>query len=130
VDDVPFEIWEDPSGHVRFYFSYVSKSFSTGAIVMASDSELPRHHRPAAFENLVQLAGVSQLSLTDESGEVQHTYELRPGTAIRMQKGQWHIHANPYDEESVTQFFADGDITDIIETVRHRYTKIDPQATE
>ncbi|HSW66909.1 MAG TPA: hypothetical protein VLI54_07275 [Bacillota bacterium] len=121
-----FEIWEDPSGHARFYFSHTGTDFTTGTLVLLPDSELPRHNRELAFENLVQVAGTCQLSLTNEDGEIEATYDLRPGTSIRMKKGQWHIHANPYEEESVTLFKAVGDITEIVETMRHKYTKVEP----
>ncbi len=123
-----FEIWEDPTGHARFYFSHIGSDFATGTLVLVSDSELPRHHRPLAFENLVQVGGVSQLTLTDADGNVQETFELRPGTSIKMKKDQWHIHANPYEEESITLFKAVGDVTAVIADMRRTFTRIDPTA--
>lgn len=121
-----FEVWEDPSGHARFYFSHSDKEFTTGTLVLKPDTELTRHNRPLAFENLVQVSGTCQLTLTSEAGEVEASYDLRPGMAIRMKKGQWHIHANPFEEESVTLFKAEGDITEIVETMRHKYIHVDP----
>ncbi len=125
VEDA-FEIWEDPSGHARFYFSHSDREFTTGTIVLKPDAELPPHSRALAYDNLMQVAGVCQLSLTNVGGEVETTYDLRPGVAIRLPKGQWHIHANPFEEESVTLFRADGDITEAVEAIRHKYTRILP----
>ena len=121
-----FEIWEDPSGHARFYFSYISPEFTTGTLVLKPDTELPRHHRELAFDNLVQVSGTCQLTLTNDAGDIEASYELRPGTAIRLPKGQWHIHANPYEEESVTLFKAEGDATEMVQMMHHKYTKIEP----
>jgi quercetin dioxygenase-like cupin family protein len=124
--DSAFEVWEDPACQARFCFAHVGSDFTTGVLVLKSDTELPKHHRPLAYEHLLQITGVSLVTLLDEDGNVESTHELRPGTALRMKKGQWHIHANPFDEESVTQFKAEGDITGIVETMRHKFTKINP----
>jgi quercetin dioxygenase-like cupin family protein len=94
------------------------------------DGELPKHNRPLANENLVQVSGVSLVTLLDEEGSVQATYELRPGTSLRMKKGQWHIHSNPSEEESVTLFKAEGDITEIVQTMRHKFTAIEAVAAQ
>jgi hypothetical protein len=122
----PFEMWEDPEGQARFCFAHVGRDFTTGVLVLKPDTELPKHHRPLAIENLLQIEGHSQVTLLNEAGEVEATYDLTPGTALRMRKGQWHIHANPFGEQSVTQFKAEGDITEIVQTMRHKYTKVDP----
>jgi quercetin dioxygenase-like cupin family protein len=123
-----FEIWEDPPGQARFYFSHSDEYFTTGVLVLKPDAELGKHNRPLAFENLVQVSGACQMTLLHEDGSVQEAYELRPGTSLRMQKGQWHVHANPFAEESVTLFKAEGDITAIVTTMRHKFTRIEPQA--
>lgn len=51
--------------------------------------------------------------------------ELAKGEGVRMYKGQWHIHANPYDEVSITLFKAEGDISHIMDTLRKTSKKID-----
>jgi quercetin dioxygenase-like cupin family protein len=122
-----FNIWEDPTGVARFCFSHSDGQFTTGVMILKSNAELPKHNRPLAFENLLQVSGVSMMSLLDEDGELQNSYELRPGTALRMEKGQWHIHANPFEEESVTLFKAEGDITDVIKKLEATYTQIEPE---
>jgi quercetin dioxygenase-like cupin family protein len=124
--DAAFEMWEDPATEARFCFAHVGEDFSTGVLVLKADSELQKHNRPHASENLLQISGHCQVTLLAEDGAVQATYDLTPGTSIRMQKGQWHIHVNPFPELSVTQFKAEGDITEIVETMRHKFTKVEP----
>jgi quercetin dioxygenase-like cupin family protein len=121
-----FHMLEDPKGQARFCFAHVGTDFSTGVLVLKPDTELPKHNRPQAEENLLQIVGRSQVSLLSESGEIEATYELTPGTSVHMKKGQWHIHANPFGEPSVTQFYADGDITGIVEDMRQTYAAIEP----
>lgn len=121
-----FEMWEDPQGQARFCFAHVGKDFSTGVLVLKLDTELPKHNRPRAEENLLQISGRCQLTLLNEKGEVEATHELTPGTAVHMKKGQWHIHANPYPEPSVTQFKAEGDITEVVDVMRREYTEVEP----
>ncbi|HSW99975.1 MAG TPA: hypothetical protein VLH38_02995 [Patescibacteria group bacterium] len=122
----PFEMWEDPEQQARFSFAHVGTDFTTGVLILRQDTELAKHHRPLAFENLLQIEGRSQVTLLSEDGRVEATHDLTPGTFLRMPKGQWHIHANPFDEPSVTQFKAEGDITEIVATMRRHYVKVDP----
>jgi quercetin dioxygenase-like cupin family protein len=124
--DSVFEMWEDPTTEARFCFAHVGTDFTTGVLLLKADSELQKHHRPLAYENLLQISGRCQVTLLDEAGNVQDTYDLTPGTSIRMEKGQWHIHANPFTEPSITQFKAEGDITEIVDTMRHKFNRMDP----
>lgn len=119
-----FEIWEDPLTEARFCFSHSDESFTTGVLILKPDTELPKHNRPLALENLLQISGIAQLTLLDEKGSVEVSYDLRPGTTLHMKKGQWHIHSNPFEEESVTFFKAQGDITKIVERIRQTFTLI------
>lgn len=121
-----FEIWEDAEHQARFCFAHVSREFSTGVLVLKPDAELLKHHRPLAYENLLQISGHCQITLLSENGDVEATYDLTPGTALRMKKGQWHIHSNPFPEQSVTQFKAEGDITEIVQAMHHKLTKVEP----
>jgi hypothetical protein len=50
---------------------------------------------------------------------------LEVGSTLSMPRGQYHIHANPYDQASYTLFKADGDITAIVDNVRQNFTKIE-----
>lgn len=124
--DAAFEIWEDPAQQARFCFAHVSEEFSTGVLLLKSGAELPKHSRPLAYENLLQIEGRSQVILLDEEGGIEATYDLTPGTGLRMEKGQWHIHTNPFTEPSVTQFKAEGDITEIVQDMRRRYAEVEP----
>jgi quercetin dioxygenase-like cupin family protein len=123
-----FEIWEDPATEARFCFAHTGTDFTTGVLLMKSDTELIKHNRPHAEENLLQIEGRCQVTLLNEDGTVGATYELTPGTSIHMKKGQWHIHANPFPEPSVTQFKAEGDISEVVDTMRHKFTKVEPNS--
>lgn len=122
--ETAFDIWEDPLTEARFCFSHSDESFTTGVLILKPDTELPKHNRPLAFENLTQVSGISQLTLLDEQGTVEVSYDLRPGTLLRMKKGQWHIHSNPFEEESITFFKAQGDITEVVAQIRKTFTSI------
>lgn len=118
-----FEIWEDPLTSVRFYFSHSSPEFTTGVMVIPAGKALPKHNRPLAVENLVQVSGKCKMEVFDENGNSTE-YILEPGDTLSMPKGQYHIHSNPYKAISYTLFKAVGDITQIVEAVRSTFTKI------
>lgn len=120
----PFEMREAQDGLVQFCFSHISKEFTTGVLLLQPDTELPKHNRPQAEENLLQVSGVSQVTLFMENGDVEASYELRPGMSLKIKKGQWYVHANPFAEPSVTMFKAEGDILDSIHALRHKYDAI------
>jgi hypothetical protein len=64
------------------------------------------------------------MTLFSEDGAVQEELVLEYPDAVRFEKGQWHVHANPYDEISLTLFKAEGDITAIVQNVRETFTKV------
>jgi quercetin dioxygenase-like cupin family protein len=119
-----FEVWEDPETQARFCFSHSDKNVTTGVMILRPGTELPKHNRPLAFENLLQISGKCQMSLFGEAGELQATHELAPGDYLHMAKGQWHMHANPFDEESATLFKAEGDITKVVEKLRETFKSV------
>jgi quercetin dioxygenase-like cupin family protein len=119
-----FEIWEDPAKKFRFCFSHSDNELTTGVLIMQPGAELPKHQRNTAFENLMQIRGRCKMTLLSDSGETQKERILEHPQNIRFEKGQWHIHANPFDEVSVTLFKAEGDITSIVQTVRETFTRI------
>ena len=85
--------------------------------------ELPKHNRPLAIENLVQVAGTCLMKVfNDDDTVTEHILEV--GTTLSMPQGQFHIHANPYTETSYTLFKADGDITAIVENVRQSFISV------
>ncbi|MCX6727279.1 MAG: cupin domain-containing protein [Candidatus Saccharibacteria bacterium] len=119
-----FETWESSDGKARFSFSHSDEIFTTGILTLQPGAELARHNRPLARENLLQISGSCKMTLSDENGDNEHVHELTPGISLSMDKGQWHVHANPFDEESITLFKADGDITAVMKVVRETMVKI------
>jgi quercetin dioxygenase-like cupin family protein len=119
-----FEVWEDPATKVRFCFSHSSTEFTTGVMIIPPNTELPKHNRPLAFENLLQVSGVCTMRVY-ENDDSENTYTLKPMDTLAMDKGQWHIHANPSQEESYTLFKAVGDITTIVGNLKNSFTRIE-----
>jgi quercetin dioxygenase-like cupin family protein len=111
------EIYESKDGGARFYFTHSSSDFTTGVLVMKPQYELPKHNRPLAVENLVQISGKCTMKLfSSETDFSEHI--LKPGDHLQIPKGQYHIHANPNDTESATLFKAVGDITKVMDALR------------
>jgi quercetin dioxygenase-like cupin family protein len=126
MSEEPYEIWEDPNTNVKFYFSHSSPEVTTGVMVIPPGKELPKHNRPLAVENAVQIAGKCLMKVfDDEEHYTEHVLEV--GDVLTMAKGQYHIHANPYGETSYTLFKAVGDITAIVAKMRETFTKIEPR---
>lgn len=119
----PFEIWKDPDTGVVFYFSHSDEKLTTGVMMIPPGAALPKHNRPHAYENLVQVGGKCQMTVFDKNGN-STKHILNVNNSLRMQKGQFHIHANPYDEPSYTLFKAEGDITEIMKVLRSAFERI------
>ena len=110
-------IYENNEKTARFYISYVSEECSTGILFLAPGASLSKHNRPHAIENLTQISGTCLMTLFDKQDDKKEIV-LGVGEGIRMDKGEYHIHANPYKEESITLWKAEGDIRDIIENIK------------
>lgn len=121
---MPIEIYDTPDGKARFYFSHSDESMTTGVLVLQPGASLPKHNRPNGIENLTQISGTCKMTLFDEQDQPTD-YILKVGEGVRMYKGQWHIHANPFDEVSITLFKLEGNIVDIMKILRETSTKID-----
>lgn len=119
-----FEVWESPDGQARFYFSHFDKIFTAGVMMLRPGAQLPKHNRPLAVENLVQVGSECQMTLLDDHDEIEEEHVLKTGDTLRMKKGQWHIHANPFPDISLTLFKAEGDITTVMAVLRESFTKI------
>lgn len=119
------EVYEDKEKTVRFYFTHSSKEFTTGVLVIQPHKELPKHNRPLAVENLIQISGKCVMKLFKGETEQFEEHKLNPGNYLSIPKGQYHIHANPFDNISITLFKAEGDITKIMNVIRNTYIKID-----
>lgn len=118
-----FEVWQDPESGVTFYFSHSDEQFTTGVMEIPPHSQLYKHNRPKAFENLVQVSGSCLMTVFDD-GEIPTKHPLSHGDTLRMDKGQYHIHANPHDVPSLTLFKAEGDITEIMTTLRENFKRL------
>ncbi len=116
------EVYESESGDVRFYIAYSDNKISSGILVMKPYASLPKHNRPLAIENDTQISGKCLMTLFYDNRE--ESVELGAGEGIQMDRGQWHIHANPFDDVSVTLWKAEGDITEILSVIRKSYRKI------
>lgn len=117
-------IYETPDKKARFYFSHSDNNLTTGVLVLQPRSALPKHNRPHAIENLTQICGKCLMTLFDDNSELKEI-EITVGEGIKMPKAQWHIHANPYKEVSITLFIAQGNILDIMKHLRETNTKIE-----
>ena len=120
----PFEIWRDPATKVTFYFSHSDETLTTGVMVIPAGAELPKHNRPKAFENLVQVSGKCLMKVFDDDDKATD-HILDVGDTLRMEKGQFHIHSNPYVEPSYTLFKAEGDITEVVKVVRDTFERVE-----
>jgi quercetin dioxygenase-like cupin family protein len=125
MPDDPFETWRTDDG-ATFVFSYSDDKLTTGALILQPGAKLPKHNRPVGYENLTQLSGRSEMTVYDMTDEekIEKVVELQNGEVLRMQRGQWHIHANPYDEISITFFKLVGDITEIMKILRENNIKV------
>jgi len=119
-----FEVWDSPDGQVRFCFSHTGSDFTTGVMILQPGAALPKHNRPLAYEHLLQLSGNCMMTLIAEDGAEQSVHNLKPGDSLHMEKGQWHIHANPNETASYTLFKAEGDITAILDNLRKTFTQV------
>lgn len=115
---------ESPDGKARFYFSHSDEKFTTGILVLQPRAALPKHNRPHAIENDVQIGGRCLMTIFNENDTTQEV-EIAAGEGVRMQAGQWHIHGNPYDEVSITLFKLEGDISDIMKMLREMNKKVE-----
>ena len=124
MEENAITIYETPDKKARFYFSLSDNNLTTGVLVMEPNCALPKHNRPHAIENLTQVYGKCLMTLYDEKEQIREI-ELAVGEGVRMPKAQWHIHANPFNEVSVTLFIAQGDITDIVKHLIETSTRIE-----
>lgn len=118
------EAWEDPETGVRFYITHFDRAFTTGVTVLPPHTELSAHTRRDATENLVQIGGRSLVKLLDAKGVVLKEYILSIGDSLIIAEGGLHIHANPYDEPSLTVFKAVGDTVDAVESLRQNFLSV------
>ena len=108
-----FEILKFSKG--KIIISKTGKDFSTGLLHLHPKSSLEKHNRPVD-EQLVQIYGTCIMRLYD--GEEFKEIELKEGDELLIPARQFHMHANPFDLDSITAWRFDGDITEVIQGQR------------
>jgi hypothetical protein len=121
----PFEIWEDQAATLRFCFSYISDTVTTGALMIKANFELPQHKYESCSQSLTQLAGQCSVTTLNDDGEIVAAYELGPGDWLDIAAGTSCIITNVNDEESVTLFALKGQTGVVVENIRRAYVPID-----
>lgn len=102
-----------PQGAI--YLGPSDEKKSVGYLELNPHTSLSLHNRPAT-ENLTQVKGRSNMvTYSQENGK---TLLLNEGEKLTIDPHVWHIHANPYNEISLTYWDFDGDIKKIINNIR------------
>ena len=109
-----FEKYKLAQGNIMIAFS--DKNLSVGTIELNPKQELLKHNRPV-LESLFQLEGKCIIKLFEDYGKVRDV-TLNKGDSIDIPPLKFHIHSNPFDENSITFWKASGDITEIINKIR------------
>jgi len=106
-----------PMAQGAFYLGPSDEKMSVGYLELKPHSSLEIHNRPTAIERLTQVEGKCCTVVFEAAGA--RPVELKPSDRLIIApKGTWHIHANPFDQPSLTFWEADGDIRGIIEAIR------------
>lgn len=114
------EIYKLPQGKIAI--SFYDKNLSIGLLELDPKQELSKHNRPVD-EELVQIYGTSLIKLFDGDKLVKEVV-LNENKRLLVPANQFHIHANPTGEKSITLWKFKGDIVDIIEKIRRNFKKI------
>ncbi len=109
-----FEKYNLEQGNIMIAFS--DKNLSVGTLEINSNKELAKHNRPV-LESLFQLEGKCVIKLFEDNEEIKEVV-LSKGESIDISPCKFHIHANPFDDVSITFWKANGDITEIIDKIR------------
>jgi len=100
-----------------FYLGESVEEKSVGYMELKPHTSLDLHNRVKGIENLVQVEGKCVVVVFDKIEGSNHKLEESDVLSIELE-GVWHIHANPFDEISLTYRHFDGDIRKIIEAIR------------
>lgn len=110
-----FEKYDLAQGNIMIAFS--DKELSVGTLEIKPNQELAKHNRPV-LESLFQLKGKCMIKLFEKDGSVKEII-LDAGESIDIPPLKFHVHSNPFDDDSITFWKASGDITDIISNIRN-----------
>ncbi|MEK9129890.1 MAG: hypothetical protein AAB526_00595 [Patescibacteria group bacterium] len=98
------------------YIGHSTKKQSVGFLSLLSNQKLKKHNRPVQ-EQLRQIKGECVIELYKNNKLVEKKI-LKEGEELRIPPGQYHIHSNLSNCESLTYWQFDDDITSIIEEIR------------
>ena len=110
-----FEKHNLSQGNIMIAFS--DKKLSVGTLELNPNQELAKHNRPV-LESLFQLKGKCMMKLFEEGGSIKEVV-LSEGESIDIPPLKFHIHSNPFEDNSITFWKASGDITEIIDNIRN-----------
>ena len=100
-----------------FYLGESNKERSVGYLELKPCSSLPLHDRKGGIEHLTQVKGSCLMVVFDSPTGTNH--KIDEGEQLSLEpEGVRHIHANPFDETSLTYWRFEGDIRHGIEGIR------------
>lgn len=98
------------------YLGPSDKNQSTGFLKLKPGQKLAKHNRPVE-EKLKQISGSSVIELYDGK-RILAEKVLKEGNELLIPANQYHIHKNPTNQECLTYWQFDGNITEIIRNIR------------
>lgn len=101
---------------VSIYIFHSDSSVSTGCLRLDTGSSLDKHNRPVE-EWLVQIEGESAVKLFN-GDEVEEEVVMKCGDSLKILANQYHQHTNIGNQESLSSWHFDGDITTLISKLR------------
>lgn len=107
-------MYKIPQGKILIAFS--DRNLSAGTLELNTQQKLPKHNRPVP-ESLFQIKGRCLMKTFEDDGSFKEVV-LNEGDSIDIPPLKYHIHSNPYDDDSITFWKANGDITEIINKIR------------
>ena len=96
--------------------AFSDKNLSVGTMEIKPNKELAKHSRPV-WESLYQIKGKCIIKLFKKDGLTKEII-LNEGESIDIPPLKSHIHSNPFNQNSITFWRANGDITEIIDNIR------------
>jgi len=102
-----------------FYLGESTKEKSVGYLELKPNTSLNLHNRWNGIENLIQVQGSCIMIVFDTFKGTN--LKLNKGEKLKIEpEGVWHIHANPFNQISLTYWHFEGDIRSIIDGIRKR----------
>jgi quercetin dioxygenase-like cupin family protein len=103
-----------PQGAI--YLGSSDENKSVGYLELNPHTSLTLHNRPAV-ENITQVKNKCEVVVFWDK---EHVNILNEGDTLSIRPaGIWHIHVNPYDEVSLTYWDFDGDIRELVNSIKN-----------